>query len=261
MLRATLFQSADALKDQFQLYRSQIISHLEILRVSPEAIKKILTTIDKIPVDQIKVVGAGALAFLTELTNKESQCEDHYRYSEHLAEYFCTLTNVGFFAVAAYYGDYAALLAGTFSAVSHAIPLKRLNELDKFAAMLASLKILYNYDVVLNSPTVLMAGITTLTFGGIDLGIRYGKLKPLEDYRGALHCAWHLAAACTLYKFNQAHLQQVNMNNNPIALKLKESLVKPLINSTLPAKLAPFVTSFADGVDNVAKSLFTLKKM
>ena len=260
MFRSTTVRSAAQLHDKLIEYKAQIKSRLEALRVHEKSIKKMLDAFDKIPAGQLQAMSAGALAFLTELTDKESHCEEHYRHSDHLAEFFCTLTNIGFFAVGFYYRDYAVLLAGTFSLVSHAIPLKRLNELDKLAAVAAVFKILYNYDVLLTSPATVAAGVTALTVGAIDLGVRRGKLKPLEDYRGAIHSAWHLAAAFTSYQFHQAQAVEANVINSALGQTLQHSIVQPVLDHAAAIKIEPWLKIISDNLSNITPSVCFLKQ-
>lgn len=179
-------------------YRNDIRNNLKTLRVSDHAIQKILNTVDAMPAAEHML---GALKFLTTLTDKKSVCEDYYLHSDYIAEFFCTISNLGFFAVAWYYNDYATLLAGIFSTVSHAIPLKRLNELDKLAAVAVFLKVLSHYDVLATNPAMIVCGALTFAFGALDL---YAGRKHKEIFGPVFHVAWHLSAAFALYKFNQA---------------------------------------------------------
>jgi hypothetical protein len=144
-----------------------------------------------------------ALNDLTELTNKKSVCEDYYLHSNHIAEYFCTISNFGFFAVAYYYNDYATLFAATCSALSHAIPLKRLNELDKIAAVSLFLKVMFHYDTLLHNPAIIASGLATFSLGVLDIMV--GR-KNKEMWGPSLHVAWHLAAAVALHQFNHAQV-------------------------------------------------------
>ncbi len=194
--RLTLFGGSDAAKRE--KYKQQIRLNLNAINFSDEAINKILGAVDKMPASSHVF---RALQFLTTLTDKTSRCENHYLHSHLIAEYFCTLSNFGFFAVAYYYQDYVTLAAGIFSAVSHAVPLKRLNELDKIAAVAVFLKMISHYDVLMNNPGILIGGATALTTGVLDIKVGRNNLDVMGP---VMHVAWHLATAFVLYQFNQA---------------------------------------------------------
>lgn len=223
-------------------YKNEIISHLKYLKLSQQSIDTILNTVDKMPAHTHVL---GALAFLTELTNQHSRCEKHYNRSDYLAEYFCTLSNIGFFAVAFYYQDYATLCAGTFSALSHAIPLKRLNDLDKIAALSLFIKVISNYQLVMNHPAIMAAGVATFGFGLLDLTI--GR-KHLATLGPIFHSAWHLAAAFSMYKFNQA---QSLVSPDEIA-----KLTQAALSSTVPIYLQQYYTDVTNAISQFAKNHF-----
>jgi hypothetical protein len=89
----------------------QILDNLKILRVKDACAKRIMNAVENMPgKDHIK----GALKFLTQITNTKSKREDYYQYSNHIAEYFCTISNLGLFAVGFYYNDFAVLAGESF---------------------------------------------------------------------------------------------------------------------------------------------------
>lgn len=202
--RITLFNSnkTDLIK---QDHKKKITENLKILRVSDASIQSIFATVEKMPAAEHILV---ALNFLTEITDKHSQCEHFYLHSDYLAEFFCTLSNIGFFAVAYYQRDLVTLAVGIFSTISHAIPLKRLNDLDKLAAVSAFLYVLANYDVVLASPAILIASLITAGFGIVDMAIG----RPNKDIFGStFHVLWHFAVAFALFQFNDAKVDKLRM--------------------------------------------------
>jgi len=183
--------------------RNQIIYNLKTLKVNENSINKILNAIDSMPASEHLL---GALKFLTELTDQRSRCEHFYVHSDHIAEYFCTLSNLGLFAVAFYCQDYVTLFAATFSALSHAIPLKRLNDLDKLAAVTTFLNVLVHFNTLTYQP-LLVAGAITATFGVLDM---YVGRKHMDVFGPTFHAAWHLAAAYALFQFNRAQTAKVS---------------------------------------------------
>ena len=177
-----------------------ILNNLKTLGISELCIQRIMSAIDKMPrKDHLE----GALRFLTEITDKKSKRENYYQYSNYLAEYFCTLSNLGLFAVAFYYNDYATLIAATFSALSHAIPSQRLHDLDMLGVFIIFGKAIANYKMIMQRPDVLAWGIGALTVNILDTVITRSYLDKIGP---SLHVTWHLAAAFALYKFNQAQI-------------------------------------------------------
>ncbi|KTD75491.1 prolyl oligopeptidase family serine peptidase [Legionella waltersii] len=177
--------------------RDILSTNLEKLNISGENINNILLVIDKMP-SHSKVYKA--LIYLSEYKNKSSMCEKHYIHSDYIAEYFCTLTNIGFFAVGIYYQDYLIVSIALFSTLSHAIPLRRLNELDKIAAVSTFINVLSNYQLLSQYPSTLIFGIATFIFGVLDQWV--GR-KDLDKYGSFFHCAWHLTAAFALFNCKQ----------------------------------------------------------
>lgn len=192
-----LFDNTNTNELEIKRLKKGIIENLKILKVTDASIDKIFNTVDNM---RGSTHALRALNFLTQLTSKAGYDEKFYQHSDYIAEYFCTISNLGFFAVAWMYHDYEALIAGIFSALSHAIPLKFLNDLDKIAACALFLKVISHYDVLINNPLVLACGAAALTIGGLA-GV--GK-RNLEKYGASPHVLWHLSAAFALYKFNQA---------------------------------------------------------
>jgi hypothetical protein len=178
-----------------------ILNNLKTLGISEPCIQRIMNVVDKIPgKDHVK----GALKFLTEITTKKSQRENYYQYSNYFAEYFCTISNLGLFAVAFYYNDYATLAAATFSALSHAIPSQRVHDLDMLGVFIIFGKAIANYKMIMQRPDVLAWGMGAVTINVLDTLITRSHLDKIGP---SIHLTWHLAAAFALYKFNQAQIQ------------------------------------------------------
>lgn len=142
-------------------------------------------------------------SFFTEPTARKSQRENYYQYSNYLAEYWCTLSNLGLLAVGCYYGDFATIAAATFSALSHAIPLQRLHDLDILGVAGVLGKVIANYEVISKRTDVIATGAAALTLNLIDTVVTRKHLDKVGPY---LHVAWHIAAAIALGKLNQAQL-------------------------------------------------------
>lgn len=197
--------------DELEIARlkKNIIENLTILKFSDNTINKIFDTVENMRGSSQMI---RALNFLSQLTSKTGYDEKFYQYSNHIAEYFCTISNLGFFAVSWMYQDYGVLIAGIFSALSHAIPLKILNDLDKVAACGLFLKAISHYDVLLDNPLVLASGAAALTMGGLASGV---AKKNLDKYGATPHVLWHLLAAFALYKLNQAIYDVPEMSVQP----------------------------------------------
>jgi len=179
----------------------QIIDNLQLMHMSEEYIQKILQTVEAMPAKEHVL---GALKFLTQITDQKSKREAYYIHSNYLAEYFCTLSNIGLFAVGYFYNDFSTLLAATFSALSHAIPSQRLHDLDMMGIFLIFGKAVANYKMIMKRPDVIAWGATALTINVMDTVITRNYL---DEIGPGLHVTWHIAAALALYKFNQAQLE------------------------------------------------------
>ncbi len=167
--------------------------------------KSILSMIDEMNISSLwnRPLSENIHKFFSMPTKQKSRRENYYQYSNYLAEYWCTLSNLGFVAVGCYYKDFATLAAATFSALSHATPLQRLHDLDMIAVACVLGKAICNQDVILNRNDVMAAGAAALAINVIDtiLTRKHGdKIGPW------LHVAWHIAAAIALGVLNQAQL-------------------------------------------------------
>lgn len=101
------------------------------------------------------------------------------------------------------YRDFATIAAATFSALSHAIPLQRLHDLDMLGVVGILGKAAAHYDILSNRTDVLAIGSIALALNAIDTVLT----RKYRDKTGPwLHVAWHIAAALALAQFNQAQL-------------------------------------------------------
>lgn len=230
-------------EDEIKILKQNVIQNLKTLKVSDEAINKIFNTIESMCASSHVL---RALNFLTQLTGKTGYDEKFYQHSDYIAEYFCTISNLGFFAVAWMYSDYATLIAGVFSALSHAVPLKILNNLDKIAAHGLFLKVISHYDVLLNNPLALASGAVALTVGGFAIGV--GK-KNLDKYGASPHVLWHLAAAFALYKFNQARFDVTESEVQHVYMAATQNMIPEFLQSSYNV-IAEHVAHFSNIVVN-----------
>lgn len=181
--------------------REQIKHNLTVLRMSDECIERILNAVERMPCkNHVK----GALKFLTAITDEKSRREEYYQISNYIAEFFCTISNLGLFAVGIYFKDFAVLLAASFSAISHAIPLQRLNDLDKIGVLAIFIKAAISYKLFMERPELLAWGAGALVVNVLDT---YISRRHLDRIGPSLHVLWHLSAALALYKIDQAQVE------------------------------------------------------
>lgn len=149
----------------------------------------------------------GALKFLTEIKHVKSRRENFYEVSKFISEFYCTISNLGLFAVAYQYNDVNTLMAALFSALSHAFPLQRFQELDILGVVFVLGNVLANYHVLFENREVIFYGVSAITVNIIDTVIsrmNYNKFGPLP------HVIWHFLAALALAKFNEHALFSAN---------------------------------------------------
>lgn len=210
---------------QIEDTRQQIIDNLIMLRVDRESAERIMSAVDNMTyAEQIK----GALKFLTKITDAKSKREEYYHYSSYLAEYFCTISNLGLFAVAYYYGDFATLAAASFSALSHAVPSQRLHDLDLLGVFLIFGKAIANYKVLMEKPEILIWGAGAMTINVMDTFITRRYLNQIGP---ALHVTWHFAAALALYKFNQGQVEVTSEEIKSICLAAQSKMIPAFLTS------------------------------
>lgn len=127
--------------------------------------------------------------FFEKSTYPRSQREDWYDVTTYVAEFRCTLSNVGLFYVGFEQNCPALIFAGAASAISHAIPKQWLLTLDKVAMIAVILTLAREYETILNSPLIMACGVVAFIINLSDsyLSRLQGKTWP--------HVLWHLSAA------------------------------------------------------------------
>ena len=127
-------------------------------------------------------------------TAASSVREPYYTHSAYIAEFFCTLSNLGLLVVAWMHRDSEVLFAAVCSILSHAIPLQRLHDADILGVVVIGMKVWRNRHMM-NTATVGI-GAGALCINLVD----YMLASPIS------HVVWHCAAAYALHQF----LQQIN---------------------------------------------------
>ncbi len=120
-------------------------------------------------------------------TPPESQREDWYVVSDHIAEFWCCISNIGFLVVCYYHGftleTYPILTAALCSMVSHAVPIYPLLLLDKAAMYFTG----YAYRHLWRELWFLIPLLFMCNQIDMVLARRFGWTWP--------HVVWHLVAA------------------------------------------------------------------
>ncbi|OJU81722.1 MAG: hypothetical protein BGO10_07485 [Chlamydia sp. 32-24] len=127
--------------------------------------------------------------FFIKLKNSKSQREDWYKVTSYIAEFWCTLSNIGFFYVGLKQRSLEILFAGLASTLSHAVPKQWLATVDKIGVAVVLARFIKDSKTKFSHPFVLMPLVIA---GVINLSDTYlarvkGKTWP--------HVVWHLSAA------------------------------------------------------------------
>lgn len=161
----------------------------------------------------------------TRRTEPGSQRENWYEHTPYIAETFATISNAGFFMVAnsvkqSYPLSAAALtLAGSLSAISHAVPYQSLNYADTIGAIASVAAI--TYDAKLYQPDNLVRALTSpmkvlalLATGAVYLADVYiarseeivkkskfpeSMIVTRKGEHKWMHVLWHILAASTAH--------------------------------------------------------------
>jgi hypothetical protein len=188
--------------------RNEIISNLKKINIAEESAKRFVDMVERLPgKDTLETV----LKYLTHEKNPGSQREKYYQFSNYIAEFFCALSNAGFFAVGFKYGDYSVLTAGLLSALSHTIPFESLQLLDYVGILTVFAKAASEYKTLAAKPT-------TFAWAGGAIGVNIvdtlvariaKKYYPEDHYLNTIvtpitHVSWHLSAAFALYELDKA---------------------------------------------------------
>ncbi len=190
------------------LTRNVIINNLKKINISEESATRFVDMVERLPgKDNLGT----ALKYLTYEKSPGSRREKYYQLSNYIAEFFCTISNAGFFAVGLKYGDYSVLTAGLLSALSHTIPFESLQLLDYAGILVVFAKAASEYKTIAAKPT-------TMAWAGGAIGVNIvdtlvarlsKKHYPEDHYLNTIvtpitHVAWHLSAAFALYELDKA---------------------------------------------------------
>jgi hypothetical protein len=127
--------------------------------------------------------------FFNRLTESPSQRENWYQVTPYIAEFWCTVSNVGLLAVGFYRRSFELVFAGSASVVSHTIPKQWLLLVDKIGAALVVLKLFREYKVIIENPFLIkpVAALGMVFVTDVCLARLKGITLP--------HVIWHLSAA------------------------------------------------------------------
>lgn len=140
--------------------------------------------------------------FIADRFNQPTKKSSRREFStDSIAEFWCTVSNIGFFIVGIYFGDITLLLAGTFSLVSHAIPKQGIHDLDMLGVLLIGVKILLNISVVIANPALLAIGAIAVSINILDTIVTRNFYNVVGPW---IHVAWHLTAAAAMFALNNA---------------------------------------------------------
>ncbi len=134
-------------------------------------------------------------SFFGTLTNPKSQREDWYKVTPYIAEFWCTISNIGFIAAGIHCKSPELLFAGAASIVSHSIPKQWLLYVDKIGVLIVLSKVIREHKTLTNNPWLLIpVGIA----GAINVTDAY-----LARNKGLTwpHVVWHLSSALLAYDF------------------------------------------------------------
>jgi hypothetical protein len=135
--------------------------------------------------------------FFGKLTDPASQREDWYQVSPYIAEFWCTLTNIGFLYVGLKHQSPELIFAGIASIASHSIPKQWLLYIDKLGVAVVLSKVLRNYKAVAHNPT-----LWALATAGVGINALDAYLARTKCYT-APHLIWHLSSAYISHLFLQ----------------------------------------------------------
>ena len=130
--------------------------------------------------------------FFVRLMPKGSQRESWFTIKRfpHVAEFWNTVSSIGFVGVGLYYSSPELIFAGVASAASHAFPKNWLLLVDKIGAGIVVFKFALNYKVLMNEPWLLAPVAATGATFAMDT-ILAGKIAPKFPWP---HVAWHITA-------------------------------------------------------------------
>jgi hypothetical protein len=128
-------------------------------------------------------------SFFEKLTEHKSQREDWYKVTPYIAEFWCALSNIGFFYVGFKHAVPELIFAGTASFLSHSIPKQWLLTVDKIGVLIVAIKFITLYPTIVANPWLLAPAVIAATINLADayLSRTKGQTWP--------HVVWHLSAA------------------------------------------------------------------
>ncbi len=139
--------------------------------------------------------------FFTKLMDPKSQRENWYTVSNHIAEFWCAMSNIGFFYVANKHRSPELLFAGLASLAAHSAPKQWLLTVDKIGVLLVLTKCIREYSVVQKNPWLI--GPVALA-GLINAADAY--LARTRGYTWP-HVVWHLSSAALADLFLNASFE------------------------------------------------------
>lgn len=107
----------------------------------------------------------------------------------YIAEFWCALSNIGFFYVGFAHGSPELIFAGTASLLSHSIPKQWLLTIDKIGVVIVAIKFITFYPIIRAHPWLLAPAAIAGIINAADayLARTSGRTLP--------HVVWHLSAA------------------------------------------------------------------
>ena len=133
--------------------------------------------------------------FFSTLTAPKSQRENWYKVSPYVAEFWCTISNIGFIYVGLKQKSPELLFAGIASAVSHTIPKQWLLLVDKIGVAVVASKVIREYKVVCNNPILIIPAVLAASINMSDAYLARNKGQTWP------HVVWHLSSALLANEF------------------------------------------------------------
>lgn len=128
--------------------------------------------------------------FFKTLTDPASQRENWYSVTPYIAEFWCALSNIGFFIAGIKHKSPELMIAGTASLASHTVPKKWLHTIDLLGVAIAFGGIAFKYrKFIRENPRFLLLGGAAGAINAIDAYFARNKGKTVS------HVIWHLSAA------------------------------------------------------------------
>lgn len=168
------------------------------------------------------------------LSDSMNQRENWYEVSPYISEFKCSLSNLAILGVGIHDRSPYSIFAALMSGISHAIPTQIAHDIDFIGVAVVALIVLYNREIIIKSPRVLLHGAAAFAVGATDFYINYYTSQ--YDHLGSLvHSIWHLFAANALHELNK-ELARNNVKNALVdmdSLKEKSVWIKEKITNIL----------------------------